>query len=130
LLMLIPCIWHAHIQAGDLGSHVYNAWLAQLAEHGQAPGVYVARQWNNILFDVALGQSARFFGWHAAEILTVSASVLIFFWGVFSFVSTITKRIPWLLDPCFAMFAYVYSFSMGFLLLYLSFCFSFLFSFF
>src|SRR5439155_1022316 len=64
--------------------------------------------------------SAGFFGWHAAEILTVSASVLIFFWGVFSFVSTITKRIPWLLVPCFAMLAYGYSFSMGFLNYYLS----------
>src|SRR6266478_1666489 len=120
LLLLIPCIWHAHIQAGDLGSHVYNAWLAQLAEHGQAPGVYVARQWNNILFDVALEQSARLFGWQAAEILTVSASVLIFFWGVFSFVSAIMKRIPWLLVPCFAMLAYGYSFSMGFLNYYVS----------
>jgi len=120
ILLLIPCIWHAHIQAGDLGSHVYNAWLAQLANHGQAPGVYVAHQWNNILFDVTLGQSAKLFGWRGAEILTVWASVLIFFWGVFSFVSAITKRIPWLLVPCFAMLAYGYSFSMGFLNYYLS----------
>src|SRR5579859_3301354 len=120
ILLLIPCIWHAHIQAGDLGSHVYNAWLAQLANHGQAPGVYVAHQWNNILFDVTLGQSAKLFGWRGAEVLTVWASVLIFFWGVFSFVSAITKRIPWLLVPCFAMLAYGYSFSMGFLNYYLS----------
>ena len=119
-LLLIPCVWHSHIQAGDLGSHVYNAWLAQLAEHGQAPGVYVARQWNNTLFDVALGQCARLFGWRAAEILTVSACVLIFFWGVFSFVAAAAKRIPWLLVPCFAMLAYGYSFSMGFLNYYLS----------
>jgi len=32
VLILIPCFWHAHIQAGDLGSHIYNAWLAHLAE--------------------------------------------------------------------------------------------------
>jgi len=119
-LLLVPCIWHKHIQAGDLGSHVYNAWLAQLAEHGEAPGVFVARQWNNILFDLALGQSAKFFGWRVAELLTVSASVLIFFWGVFSFVAAATKRAPWLLVPCFAMLAYGYSFSMGFLNYYLS----------
>jgi len=40
-VLLFPCVWHPHIQAGDLGSHVYNAWLAQLAEQGNAPGVYV-----------------------------------------------------------------------------------------
>src|SRR2546425_2991706 len=86
-LLLVPCFWHSHIQAGDLGSHVYNAWLAQLAQSGQAPGVYVARQWNNVLFDVAVGQSAKLFGWHGAELFAVSLSVLIFFWGVFSFVA-------------------------------------------
>src|SRR5689334_12694436 len=66
-LLLIPCFWHSHIQAGDLGSHVYNAWLAQLAENGQAPGIVVVRQWNNVLFDFALDYGARLMGWHAAE---------------------------------------------------------------
>ncbi len=120
LLLLVPCFWHAHIQAGDLGSHVYNAWLAQLAEHGEVHGVYVARQWNNILFDVVLGQFAKLVGWRVAELFSVSLCVLIFFWGVFSFVATVTKRTPWLLVPCFAMLAYGYSFSMGFLNYYLS----------
>src|SRR6266850_944459 len=120
LLLVVPCFWHSHIQAGDLGSHVYNAWLAQLAQSGQAPGVYVARQWNNVLFDVAVGQSAKLFGWHGAELFAVSLSVLIFFWGVFSFVAAATKRIPWLLVPCLAMLSYGYSFSIGFLNYYLS----------
>lgn len=120
LLLLFPCFWHAHIQAGDLGSHIYNAWLAQMAEQGHAPGVYVARQWNNILFDVAVSNAAKLFGWHAAELLVVSASVLIFFWGVFSFLAVATKRVPWALVPCLAMLSYGYSFSMGFLNYYLS----------
>lgn len=120
LLLLPPCFWHAHIQAGDLGSHVYNAWLAQLAEKGQAPGIVVVRQWNNVLFDVALDHGARVFGWHAAERLAVSLSILIFFWGVFSFVAVIAKRPPWLLVPCLAVLAYGYSFSMGFFNYYLS----------
>ncbi len=46
--VLIPCFWHRRIEAGDLGSHVYNAWLAQLIEKGQAPGLYIAKRWNNI----------------------------------------------------------------------------------
>src|ERR1700730_1693031 len=53
-LVIVPCLWHRHIEAGDLGSHVYNAWLAQLIANGHAPGLYVAPQWNNILFDVTL----------------------------------------------------------------------------
>ena len=34
--LLAPCYWHAQIEAGDLASHVYNAWLGQLIERGQA----------------------------------------------------------------------------------------------
>src|SRR5581483_3898532 len=53
-LVLIPCFWHRRIEAGDLGSHLYNAWLAQLIAKGQAPGLYVVRQWNNVLADLSL----------------------------------------------------------------------------
>jgi hypothetical protein len=119
-LLLFPCFWHAHIQAGDLGSHVYNAWLAQQAQAGHASGIYVVCQWNNVLFDLTLSAVAKIFGWHAAELLVVSASVLIFFWGVFSLVAALTKRVPWALLPCLAMLAYGYSFSMGFINYYLS----------
>ena len=27
ILMIVPCLWHRRIEAGDLASHVYNAWL-------------------------------------------------------------------------------------------------------
>src|SRR3984893_16871570 len=60
--LLIPCFWHRRIEAGDLGSHVYNAWLAQLIERGQAPGLYLARQWNNVLFDLLLLKLGNVFG--------------------------------------------------------------------
>ena len=118
--LLIPCFWHRRIEAGDLGSHVYNAWLAQLIEKGQAPGLYTARQWNNILFDVMLLKFAKFAGFAAAERIAVSVCVLIFFWGVFAFLSAVTERPPWFLAPCIAMLAYGYSFSMGFINYYLS----------
>jgi hypothetical protein len=55
LLLLVPCFWQPRIQAGDLSSHLYNAWLAQLIERGQAPGLTLARQSNNVLFDLMLG---------------------------------------------------------------------------
>src|ERR1700676_4216222 len=38
-LILAPCFWHRRIAASDLGSHLYNAWLAHLIRPGQAPGL-------------------------------------------------------------------------------------------
>lgn len=120
LLLLIPCFWHSRIQAGDLGSHVYNAWLTEQSKNGHAPGVYTVRQWNNVLSDLGFSFFGNLFGWHVAELVVVCTSVLIFFWGVFSFVAAVTKRVPWTLLPCFLMLAFGYSFSMGFLNYYLS----------
>jgi len=120
LLVLIPCFWHRRIEAGDLGSHLYNAWLAQLIAKGQAPGLYVVRQWNNVLADLSLLHLGNLFGLHAAEKIVVAAAVLIFFWGVFSFVAAVTERAPWIFTPCIAVLAYGYAFSMGFLNYYLS----------
>jgi hypothetical protein len=120
VVLVIPCVWHSRIEAGDLASHAYNAWLAQLIEKGQAPGLYLARQWNNVLFDWVLLHTANHVGFSVAQKIVVSACVLIFFWGVFALVSAITERPPWFLTPCIAMLAYGYSFNMGFLNYYLS----------
>ena len=119
-LLAVPCFWHRRIEAGDLASHVYNAWLAQLIEKGQAPGLYLVGRWNNVLFDFTLLQLGKAFGYYIAEKIAVYACVLIFFWGVFSFVAAVTERPPWFLAPCVAMLAYGYSFNMGFMNYYLS----------
>jgi hypothetical protein len=120
VVLLVPCFWHPRIEAGDLPSHVYNAWLAQLIEQGQAPGLYLSKQWNNVLFDITLLRVASFVGFPAAQKIVVSGSVLIFFWGVFALVAVMTDRPPWYFSPCIAMLAYGYSFNMGFLNYYLS----------
>jgi hypothetical protein len=119
-LVVVPCVWHRHIEAGDLGSHVYNAWLAQLIGKGLAPGLYVARQWSNVLFDGALLHTGNLLGFAVAEKVVVAASVLVFFWGVFALAAAVGGRAPWLLAPCVAMLAYGYSFQMGFFNYYLS----------
>ena len=119
-LVIVPCLWHRHIEAGDLGSHVYNAWLAQLIAKGQAPGLYVVPQWHNILFDLGLLHVGNWVGLAAAEKIVVSACVLIFFWGVFAFVTVVAGQAPWMFTPCIAMLSYGYSFNMGFLNYYLS----------
>src|SRR6202000_543847 len=69
--LLIPCFWQRHIEAGDLGSHLYNAWLAQLIEKGQAPGLYLAGQFSNVLFDFWLLHLSSFFGFWIAEKVAV-----------------------------------------------------------
>jgi hypothetical protein len=120
IVMIVPCLWHRRIEAGDLASHVYNAWLAQLIEKGQAPGLYIVHQWNNMLFDWALLRAANIVGFAASEKIVVSLCVLIFFWGVFAFVAAASNRPPWFLTPCIAMLAYGYAFNMGFLNYYLS----------
>ena len=119
-VIVVPCVWHRHMEAGDLGSHVYNTWLAQLIAKGQAPGLYIVRQWENVLVDWMLLHSANLFGFAAAEKIVVSVCVLVFFWGVFAFLQASSGQPPWFLAPCIAMLAYGYSFNMGFFNYYLS----------
>ncbi|HTX13655.1 MAG TPA: hypothetical protein VMD77_00060, partial [Candidatus Baltobacteraceae bacterium] len=102
-LILAPCFWHRRIEACDLGSHVYNAWLAQLIRRGEAPGLWIAHQWTNVLFDLLLSFFGSIFGlgtrFHATEKIAVSLCVLIFFWGAFALAAAATRRPPWMLTP-------------------------------
>lgn len=119
-LLVVPSIWHRHIESGDLPSHIYNAWLAHLIEQGKAPGLYIVWQWNNILFDLLLLNFAKIFGFVIGPAIVVSICALVFFWGVFSFVAALSGRPPWQLTPCIAMLTYGYTFNMGFFNYYLS----------
>src|SRR5215475_8446126 len=102
-VVLLPCSWHERIEAGDLASHTYNAWLAQLINRGEAPDLYIAQQSTNLLFDLALASAGKVLGLRIAERMVISICVLIFFWGAFSFVSRMTNRPPWFLTPALAM---------------------------
>jgi len=125
LALIVPCFWHERIEAGDLASHTYNAWLAQLISEGKAPGLWLARQWNNVLFDYCLSGLASVFGIHAAEKIVVPASVLLFFWGSFAFICAVTRRPAWFVMPALAAFAYGWTFEQGFMNYYLSLGFAF-----
>ena len=119
-LVVIPCYWHRRVAAGDLASHTYNAWLAQLIRQGHAPGLYTVHQWNNVLVDLALLHLGGILGFVAAEKIVSSLCVLIFFWGAFAFITAATLRPPWFLVPLLAMISYGYTFYMGFMNFYLS----------
>src|ERR1700722_11583486 len=95
ILVLLPCYWQARIQAGDLSSHIYNSWLAQLTEAGKLPGLIVAHQATNILFDELLSGLFRMAGPDVAQRIAVSIAVLVFVWGAFAFVSASSGRRAW-----------------------------------
>ncbi len=119
-LLLIPCFWHHEIEADDLGSHLYNAWLVQLIHRGELPGLWIAHPWTNVLFDYTLSGFGAIFGLHAGEKIAVSVAVLVFFWGAFAMIAAATWRAPWLVAPCAALAAYGWTFEMGFFNYYLS----------
>jgi hypothetical protein len=126
LLVVLPCYWQARIQAGDLSSHIYNSWLAQLIDGGKLPGLVVANQATNVLFNQILSGLFRALGPDLAQRLAVSMAVLVFTWGAFAFVSAVAGRRAWNVLPCIAVLAYGWVFHMGFFDFYLglglSFC--------
>src|SRR6202451_3719432 len=105
LLVLLLCYWHPRIQAGDLSSHIYNSWLAQLIDAGKLPGLVVANQATNILFNRILSGLFVTLGPDLAQRIAVSMAVLVFVWGAFAFVSAASGRRAWSLLPCLAMLA-------------------------
>jgi hypothetical protein len=117
--VLVPCFWQERIQAGDLGSHIYNAWLAELIRQGRAPGLSIVPQKTNVLFDLLLSGLFHTVGSGAAQRIAVSLAVLVFVWGAFAFIGAVARR-EWALLPLIAMLAYGWVFRMGFFNFYLS----------
>ncbi len=118
--LVIPCFWHRRIVSSDLGSHLYNAWLAQLIRHGQVTDMHLAQQWTNVLFDYMLSAAGAFVNLHTAERIVVPICVLIFFWGAFAMTCAAVKRAPWFLTPFLAMATYGWTFHLGLFNYYLS----------
>ncbi len=120
ILVLLPCFWQTRIQAIDLSSHVYNAWLSSLVSQNRAQGLWMAHQFNNVLFDWVLGWLLPRFGSSVAQRLAVSATVLIFFWGVVIFVSRGWPRNWQFVLPSVLTLSYGTIFRTGFFNFYLS----------
>lgn len=120
VLLLVPCYWQPRIQAGDLSSHLYNAWLAGLIRSGRIQGLQISSQTTNVLFDFILSWLFQTLGADWAQRLSVSFCVLIFVWGAFAFVSAEAGRATWHLLPCLAILSYGWVFHMGFFNFYLS----------
>ena len=121
LLLLVPCFWQPHIMAGDLPSHLYNAWLAGQIEHGKLPAqLSLAPPITNVLADwVSEGLLYRL-GPSAAERIVAGAAVAIFFWGAFFWVAVAAGQRCWVIAPSLGMIAYGLIFQIGFLNFYVS----------
>jgi len=120
VLLLVPCFWQTRIQAGDLSSHIYNAWLAAEIQKRTVEGLTLTTQWTNVLFDYWLVWLLKLCGAGVAQRIAVGAAVLIFAWGAFVLASRINGRRPWELMPCIAVLAYGWVFHAGLFNFYVS----------
>ena len=111
----IPCWWHHWVEAGDLASHTYNAWLTQLTRAGRLPDFYLARQTSNVLFDWLLETLTNGFGFSVGEKVAATIVALTFFWGAVALVYAVSRRVPWHLMPLIFMLTYGWNFNMGFM---------------
>ena len=114
LALLVPCVWQPRIYAGDLSSHIYNAWLATLVERAQAPGLVIRPMTTNILFDLLLEALFKWFGAAWAQRIAVGIVVCVFAGGLFAYLRAVSGRRPWFLLPVIAMLSYGWVFHMGF----------------
>ena len=116
--LIVPLAWHRHLVAGDLGSHVYNAWLAQLIRRGQAPGLHLVTRSSNVLFDYILDATVGGFGFNIGPRLAMGAAVLTFFWSAFRLVNVLSGK-AWSAAPVLAMVAYGWTLQAGLMNFYL-----------
>ncbi len=119
VVLLIPCFWQKRIQAGDLSSHLYNAWLETEILAGRGDGLELARPATNVLFDRGLVLLTEIGGPGLAEHVMVPLVVLVFFWGAVAWIQRASGD-AWFLMPCLAMSAYGWVFHVGLLNFYLA----------
>ncbi|HEV8412397.1 MAG TPA: hypothetical protein VGQ49_02300 [Bryobacteraceae bacterium] len=120
IALLIPCVWQEHIEAGDLASHLYNAWLAGQIQNGTIAGLTVAHPLTNVLSDGIMAALIGPLGPTWTARLVCAAAVETFFWGAFFFISAANRRKPWILAPSLGMLTYGMIFHFGFLNFYIS----------
>jgi hypothetical protein len=113
-LVTAPALLVSEFPAGDLHSHVYNAWLRILVERGDAPGLWIAPAWTNVLVDPALVALLRVATPGHVETLTLLASAHATLWSSFLFCRALSHRAGWESLPVLAMLALGWNFHMGF----------------
>ncbi|MGJ5820762.1 hypothetical protein [Paludibaculum fermentans] len=119
-VLLIPCFWQSRIQAGDLSSHLYNAWLGTEIQAGRGGSLTVSAPATNVLFDYVLLGLMRLGGPGVAERVSVAGAVLILFWGAMAWLRAVTGKDSRFAMPCLVMLSYGWVFHVGLFNFYLS----------
>jgi hypothetical protein len=99
--------------------HIYNTWLASLIAQNRVPGLWIAHQSNNVLFDLMLAWLFPYCGAAAAQRIAVGVAVLIFSWGAMLLICRGRPKNWWFLLPSVAVLSYGYIFQAGFFNFYL-----------
>jgi len=118
--LAIPCFWQPIVSGIDLQSHLYNAWLAELIRSGGIHGLWIGHQSTNMLIDILLAWLLKGFGVSVAERVITTALVLVFFWGAFQFITSVSGRTVYWPAPWLAILAYGIVFQVGLLNYYFS----------
>lgn len=96
----VPYFW-----AGDLHSHIYNAWLSLLIERGALPGLSIADIWTNRLLDEPIAQLLRVLSPRKVEAVVLVALAQLFLWSAFLFVRALSGKPSWEWLPILVMLA-------------------------
>jgi hypothetical protein len=113
-VLALPPLLVRYFPAGDLQSHLYNAWLVERIGRAELPGLFVVRQWTNVLLDEATSVLLRAMSpeWALRFILVGIAEGM--FWSALLLCRRLTRNTCWSAAPVLAMLTYGWTFHMGF----------------
>ncbi len=98
--LLLPVFWTPRVQAVDMASHTYGAWLTSSVRAGAHAGVSLERVHTNLLVDVMLQGLLLFTGPVWAERIAMSMALLAFVLGAWFWLRAVERNAqPWTVAP-------------------------------
>ncbi len=114
LVVTLPPLLVPVFPAGDLHSHVFNAWLARGIAAGRLPGLSLAPSWTNAGIDRALEALLCVAPPRVAEAVVLISLGHLLVWSAFAFCRALSGRACWEWLPALTMLGLGWSFHMGF----------------
>jgi hypothetical protein len=98
--LLVPVVWTDRVQAIDMASHTYGAWLTWLVREGGVSGLEIVPAGTNVLVDLILAGLGGSIGWVWAERIVACFVLLVFVAGVGAWIRAATgSRVVWPVAP-------------------------------
>jgi hypothetical protein len=114
LALTVPFILLPSFPAGDLHSHLYNAWLVPRIERGELPGLHIAPMWTNVLLDRVLVLLLHRLSPRQCEMLVLIGLAHLFVWSSFLLCRSLSRRPCWQWLPVLTVLGLGWTFHMGF----------------